>query len=248
MPRFNCGEGGDPYDPAVTEEAEKPLPSSDKLKTNVANFMRRADKIVDHPLAGKNPTFTIQVTFDPETNAITKADLDLDNLDESGWVYLAVLMRPIMFLEQDPIAFRKVANDLSFEHRELAPMLKVAKAEFESWKSEMMFGVQHLGKAKDPLPEGETALVSLATGPVGTLPEGVSKSDFTPDYELADIYLNACVWHSDNDKAQKFFDASAMIQANYAKCAEIRTLSAIRLITQLRQFILDAREHDGFDF
>ena len=44
-----------------------------------------------------------------------------------------------------------------------------------------MFGIQTLGKAANPLPEGETALVSVATGPVGTLPEGVSESDFTPD-------------------------------------------------------------------
>lgn len=76
----------------------------------------------------------------------------------------------------------------------------------------------------------------------------MSEADFTPDYELADIYLNACVWHADNDKAQEFFDSSAMIQANYAKCAEIRALSAIRLVGQLRQFILDAREHGGYDF
>jgi hypothetical protein len=97
----------------VTEDAKKPPPSSDKLKTNTANFMRRADTIVQHPLAGTNPTITIQVTFDLETESITKADLDLDNLDESSWGYLAVLMRPIMFLEQDPIAFQKIANDLS---------------------------------------------------------------------------------------------------------------------------------------
>ena len=232
----------------MTEDPTRPVPSSDKLKTNVANFMRRADTIVEHPLAGTNPTITMQVTFDPGTKAITQADLDLDNLDESSWGYLAVLMRPIMFLEQDPIAFHKIANDLSFEHRELAPMLKIAKAEFERWKTELMFGLQDLGKAANPLPEGESALVSVAVGPAGTLPAGVSESDFTPDYELADIYLNACVWHSDNDKAQKFFDSSAMIQANYAKCAEIRTLSAIRLVGQLRQFILDAREHGKYDF
>ena len=50
------------------------------------------------------------MTIDPESNAITKADLDLANLDESSWGYLAVMMRPIMFLEQDPIAFHKIAD------------------------------------------------------------------------------------------------------------------------------------------
>ncbi len=232
----------------MTEELKKPVPSSDKLKTNVANFMRRADTIVEHPLAGTNSTITIQVTFDPDTKAITKADLDLNNLDESSWGYLAVLMRPIMFVEQDAIAFHKITNDLSFEHRELASVLKIAKADFNRWKTELIFGIQHLGKAANPLPEGETAVVRIAAGPVGTLPEGMSASGFTPDYELADIYLNACVWHSHNDKAQKFFDSSAMIQANYAKCAEIRTLSAVRLVGQLRQFILDAREQGKYDF
>lgn len=132
----------------MTEEATEPMPSSDKLKTNVANFMRRADKVIEHPLASTNPTITIQVRFDPETKAITKADLDLANLDESSWAYLAHLMRPIMFLEQDPIAFHKITNDLSFEHRELAPMLKIAKAEFERWKTELMFGIQDLARQR----------------------------------------------------------------------------------------------------
>jgi hypothetical protein len=55
------------------------------------------------------------------------------------------------------------------------------------------------------------------------------------------------LWHSDTEKTAEFQAASAHGQAFYAKCAEIRTITAIRYVRDLRHFIINTREL-GFDF
>ena len=71
--------GSGPYDPSVTESPAEPRetieyspcgPSSEKLVTDVANFMERADEIVEHPLAQQAPNFDVLLHFDPATAAV----------------------------------------------------------------------------------------------------------------------------------------------------------------------------------
>ncbi|MDO3397508.1 hypothetical protein QWJ41_17410 [Nocardioides sp. SOB44] len=219
--------------------------SSDDLKTAVATFMDRADKIVAHPLAGTHSTIKIVVTQDPESGTET-AKLDRNLLPEEQWVYLATLMRSVIFLEQESISFNVLTNRIEREHEELRGRLKAGREGLKAWKKHVFVYSGLIGEAKVPLPEGKTAIQQVNFGPPGVSPSGVDLEMLSPDYEYADAYLNAQVWHSDNAKARMYQAAGEDQKQHYRKCAEIRVISAIDIVAQLRQWILDART-DGWD-
>lgn len=232
----------------MTEGPYVPQPSNEKLKTDVANFMARADEIVQHPLSTADPTFKLLFSFDPETTLLTSINIDLDAIDKSSWVYLAVLMRPIVFNEKDPISFAKLTVAIGAEHDHLRGILKQGRVEFLQWQKHMYIGQQLMGPVSEEHRGLETGtVVKLDIGEVGTVPDGVDLDQMVPDYTLAKTYLNGMLWHSDTEKAAEFQAASAHGQAFYAKCAEIRTITAIRYVRDLRQFIINTREL-GLDF
>lgn len=220
--------------------------SSDDLKTAVATFMDRADKIVAHPLAGAQSTFQIIVTKDEESGNET-VKLDRNVLPEEQWVYLATLMRSVIFLEQDPISFNVLTKLIEREHEGLRGRLKRGRDGLKAWKKHAFIYSGRIGKAAVPFPEGQTAVAQIKVGPPGASPSGIDLERLSPDYEYANAYLNAQVWHSDNDKARLYQAASPDQKEHYRKCAEIRVISAINIVAQLRQWILDARA-DGWDF
>ena len=89
--------------------------------------------------------------------------------------------------------------------------------------------------------------MSLELGDPETLPDSIDMDQMIPDYVFADIYLNGQVWHSDTDKAAEFQAASLHRQAFYAKCAEIRTVTAIKYVHDLHEFIVRTRAL-GYDY
>lgn len=54
------------------ETTEACGPSTDELKTNVANFMQRAEEIAEHPLAGAESTIKVTIGQDPESGALVR--------------------------------------------------------------------------------------------------------------------------------------------------------------------------------
>lgn len=232
----------------VNEQAPQRCgPSSSKLKTDVANFMERADEIAEHPLATHPPSFQVVMARDPESTLITAMNVDWQNLDRATWVYVAVLMRPIAFLTDDDISLVKLLDRIGEEHETLAKFADKGKALFEEWQTHMYVGQQNLGTVPEKyqgLPSGSVTRFEL--GPPDTVPDGIDIDKIVPDYQLAKIYLNGHLWHSDTKKAAEFMSASPNTQAFYAKCAEIRTLTAIEHVLGMRQFFLNAREkgHD----
>jgi hypothetical protein len=89
------------------------------------------------------------------------------------------------------------------------------------------------------LPTGTVTRLEL--GPPDRVPDDVHLDKMAPDYQLAKIYFNGMLWHSDTKKAGKFEAASAQMRAFYAKCAEIRTLTAFERVLGVRKFVHQAR-------
>jgi hypothetical protein len=237
-----------PYAPGVTKVPKKPAPSSDDLKTNVANFMTRADKVLAHPVAEQPPSFQVLFNFDPETTILTSIDIDWENIDEASWLYLAILMRPIVFNQTDPISFGVLAKAIAREHPALGQVIKQGRKEFASWRQHMYVGEQNMGPVREEhegLPSG--TVIGLELGDPDTVPDSIDLDQMVPDYVLANIFLNGQVWHSDTDKAAEFQVASRHRQAFYAKCAEIRTVTAIAHVRNLREFIVRTRSL-GYDY
>lgn len=222
-------------------------PSSQKLKTDIANLMERADELAEHQLATRQPSFNVVMTRDAESTLVTAMNLDWDNLDRSTWVYCAVLMRPIAFLSTDDISLAPLLERIGEEHPPLAGYAKRGTEMFEAWQTHMYVGQQDLGQVPDEFKGLPTGTVTrLAFGPPDTVPNEVDLAEIVTDYQLAKIYLNGKLWHSDTKKAAKFEAASPNMKAFYAKCAEIRTLTAFEHVLGVREFIKGARElgHD----
>lgn len=224
-------------------------PSSLKLVTDVANFMERADEIVTHPLAQQEPNLELLLHFDPVTAVVQHMSMDLKNLDKATWLYLAMLMRPIVFNEKDPLSFVNLTVAIGFEHESVRERLKVGRKGFAAWKKHMYIGQQALGPVAEDhkgLPSGTITMLAtqeLKDGEEGTLDQHFDLSGMVPDYVFADIYFNGMVWHSDTAKAAAYQEASPTMRAYYAKCAEIRTITAIKHVKNLRTFIFSMREH-----
>lgn len=219
-------------------------PSSPKLKTDVANFMERADELAEHPLATHPPSFQVVMTRDPETTLVTAMNVDWHNLDKGTWVYCAVLIRPMVFLTNDDISLAKLLDRIGEEHETLAKYAETGKALLEEWQTHMYVGQQNLGVVPAEykgLPTGTVTRIEL--GPPDTVPDDISIDidQMVPDYKLAKVFFNGHLWHSDTKKAAEFMAASPNMKAFYAKCAEIRALTAFEHVLGLRQFILQAR-------
>lgn len=228
----------------VTESLR--TPSSAGLQARVANFMTRADKIVAHPLAGERPTWNLMLWFSKTSGNLAKIDFDLANLDESSWAYLATLMRPVVFLQEDSTSIESVTVAIEREHPSVrGGSLKGLRRGLSAWHKQVHVALLPMGEADVPLPEGETRVDALWTGAVGTAP--VEVSDGTSDAVMANVFLNGCLWHGDADKATRYEEASPFMKNYMAKCAEMRTLDGVRFVDGLRQWILDARA-DGRDF
>lgn len=234
------------------ETAEYPPcgPSSEKLMTDVANFMERADEVVEHPLAQHDPNFDVLLHFDPATAVVSHMSMDLNNLDKATWLYLASVMRPIVFNQKDPISFANLTVAIGFEHEPLRALLKTGRTEFVAWQKRMYIGQQHLGAVPEHLrgqPPGTLAALAFQEIKDGAeaqpLPQPLDESEMVPDYVFADIYFNGKVWHSDTDKAEAYQKSSPLMRAYYAKCAEIRTITAIKYVKDLRTFISAMRTH-----
>ncbi len=90
-------------------------------------------------------------------------------------------------------------------------------------------------------------VAQVLIGPPGESPSGIPLDELSADYEYADAYLNAQVWHADADKIAAYEAASPFMRNLYAKCAEIRVVSAIEIVGSLREWIIGARD-DGWDF
>jgi hypothetical protein len=185
----------------------------------------------------------VTVTFevDEEKRELRPGSFSFDHVEKVSWQYLALRMRPIIFLEREPINFHVLRKRIGREHPDLGKMLTGAKKQFQAWEKRVYFGLQDMGPASTPLPDGETQLTGVFVGPVGTLPEGTRDEDLVSDAYYADVFFNGQMWHSDAEKIAEYQAASPNMRAHYEKCAEIRTLTAVHLIRNLRQFILDAR-------
>ncbi|HET6167791.1 MAG TPA: hypothetical protein VFE07_13255 [Marmoricola sp.] len=222
-------------------------PSSDDLKANVANFMDRADTVVSHPLAEKQSTISITVTQDPETGLLVPTDFNMNNLPEEEWLYLALKMRPIIFLDDDPISIKNLTTQIEREHVPLRGRLKDARSGLAAWRKHAFVYAVKVGEVGVPMPSGQPQVERVEIGPACASPSGVSFSELSSDYEYAQVYLNGSAWHSDTEKAKAYQDASDHMKGHYRKCAEIRVMSAAtHIIRPLRQWILDARA-DGHD-
>lgn len=202
--------------------------------------MSRAEAILTHPLARTEVQFKLLIT-ESKTGQVTKVEIEPSTMPEEALIYLATKMRPIIFLDQDPISLSKLTSTIEREHPAIRGTLKPLRSSLETWKKQIYFAMTMVDADDDKNRE------QVWVGPAGTVPEWFDPSETATDFYYANVYFNSEVWHGDTNKALEYQAATPIMQAHIVRCAEARTIGAIHHISRLYEWILQAREV-GADF
>lgn len=228
-------------------------PSTPELVRAVRLYMSQAERILAHPLAGVDATFTVKVEVDPATGASEPYDVELSNVPAESWEYLATLVRTVIFLESEPTSLKKLTGRMEREHPPLRGSLKPIRSEFERWKRQVFFGVTiSVNEVSPPTglltPQGQTRRVTgFQTGEAYALTSDAMPEGMVADWELANTYLNTRLWHADAEKYARYEDYSPTVWEVLAKAAELRTLQSVQYVRWLTKYIRHARMN-GYDF
>ncbi len=217
-----------------------PEPSSDVLKARVANFMRRANAVLAHPLTGSDPRLSMTLAPDPDTGEPTRATFSYENIPQPDLIYLATLMRPVIFLN-DPVNVLKLTSRVEAEHAAFRGKFQDLRKAFADWLRTPIVTTWTIGCAPPQLQSDEPQIMFGPDDPSRRLPDGIVLTDPMSDMVSALNYFYGQVWHSDDDKTQAFEDASDERRQFMAKCAEIRTLGAVQFIRPLHTWVREVR-------
>jgi hypothetical protein len=222
-------------------------PSSNDLKVDIANFLERAEKIANSPLAGQDPYFEVEMRRYARTRETGPVRLHAAPIPEDQWLALASWMRPIIFVERDRIHVTKLASEIGRHHALLRADTKSRSSGFMAWKDNSLVYPGDFGASTQQPLAGDAAVWKVPLVPPATPRKGPAPHGERTDYNYADTYWNGHVWHSDTDKAAEYLNADEATKVHYRKCAESRVLSAaVRIIEPMRQWILKVRE-EGHD-
>jgi len=209
--------------------------------------MQRAEQIVAHPLGAAESSFRVAMRLDHRTGDFTAVGFEEPLRPREEWQVLALDLRPIIFLENEPISFNVLTKRIEREHVRLSGQLRASRVELKAWKNYVYIAAEPIGTpVSGPAQPMLLPNRMLKMGPGGRIQSAVDISELSTDYEYADAYLNAMMWHSDNVKARAYQAARPDMKVHYAKCAELRVIAATAYVRKLRQWILDARD-DGHD-
>lgn len=223
-------------------------PSTPGLKTDVANFMERANKVIAHPLGAAESSFRLAMRLDHRTGEFYSVGFEEPPRPEAEWQTLALAVRPIIFTDTDATSFNVLTNRIEREHVRLRGQLKKARQELKAWKKYVYIAAEPIGTpASDPPRPMYPPNRMLKLGPNRQWVSSVDITEMGTDYDYANAYLNGMVWHGDSDKAAAYQSARDEMQVHYVKCAELRVISATLYVRNLRQWVLDARAA-GHDF
>lgn len=203
--------------------------------------MRRADTILDHPLAQQDPTITVSMSLDAQTGEVVHATLDHKNVPVADLVYVATLMRPIVYLRDDSISLAKLTGRIEREHPGFRGKLKPLRTGFEQWLATPIVQTWTIGEVPVEQQSNVPWTGFLPTAPNGVLPNGIPLTDMTSDLHYALVFFYGEFWHSDDDKAAEYAAADAYEKRFIAKCAEVRTLHAIPFIRSLHTWVTEVR-------
>lgn len=191
----------------------------DAAAGRVTAFLRRAERIMATPAAQRADLATIGTTMRLLASPVQgQHRIERSHLPQSELLEVAVLLRPV-FAEGDDVFIGKVTTALGL-------LTRGGPQEFKQ-------PVGELKKAWTALVKGWRWKVMVADAPTAT--------DLT-DVQIAELWFNAHVWHSDMAKAwqlRHISDDEALI------CATVWVMDRVRLVRAAQQLIVDLRRVGG---
>lgn len=202
-------------------------------------FQRRADEILMHPLvvAGDNKSGPqINITFFESR----MPRVDLKHEDESSVWHLMGLVRPVMYLKDDPVYISRILNLAMAESTELRHDAASIKGDLEKWRKAGYFSIAESHPGVLGGSNADFELKNVWVGPQGTLPPpDPALADAVPkwDYELAEIYMNGRMFHTSDAPAALLDGSPALAIEIYRKATELRSIFCAPFIRRTRELI-----------
>ncbi|MBK7820402.1 MAG: hypothetical protein IPJ61_04830 [Tessaracoccus sp.] len=127
-----------------SERRRHAVPAVLALKTNVANFLARAERVAASPLAVKDAKFSVQMQIDLRTGDVAATRFDAQVLPKDDWLTISV---------------KKLTSQVECEHVLLRGKLKPIRSGFAAWKRHPFAYAGDLG-GTPPLDRARRSLAS----------------------------------------------------------------------------------------
>jgi hypothetical protein len=178
--------------------------------------------------------------------SISGGQLIFDTRPDEEWYPLAMLIRPIMYLEGEPVQLTKVLQLIKREAPDMREAAEAIRLDVSRWRKSMYYGLQHLGDAapEDALPTGQHRIEAIHSGPAGAWPESADVDaaiPIIPDWVLADTYFNGEMFHSDGPKAETIAGSAGFTLSAYKQAAQIRTVHSTPFIRRTLELVQRGR-------
>jgi len=199
-------------------------------------FLDRAERIAAHPLGIHDPRVGVNFSLHFDENGMPRR-IDVNPADPAGWKELGNLIRPIIYLEDEPVSINGILNLVSQLDETQRPRVDALRKVLRSWRTTMYWGTQTVpgpeGIKLDLVPE-EPTIIAMHLLEVGDdrIQELLDEhpEPMVPDYSLAETYFYGELWHANADQALELAAASPFRLADYIKAAEVRTTHSVPYI------------------
>lgn len=236
------------HDANVVYIDARTVDSSPDLIQRAGHFMELAQRVEANPLCGTAPRLVhLALTLDPESDAVTGADISFAGQDPDQWELLLTRERALVFNEDDSVHITKLAAAIGREHEGLREATRALGRRYRDWKATTSFGVRRLGPSQPETSPAVGNVQSLLIGPSTELASHIDFTEITTDLELTKLYANAILWHADSEKIAVWNEMSPKLKDLARKAAESRAISAAGLVHLAAEAIRACRAA-GYDF
>lgn len=204
----------------------------------IDQFAREARKVKTHPEASKVSPALMRIELRPnKMPPLVKVPLD----DPMSWQHLAIHVRKLILLPSESLNAQNVLRTLAKMNRAAGTDVKSLLADIKKWESTPLFYLGDLdqvepGQETNP---GEVVLLSARVSREGEDPLAGMTNALTSQ-QMAEIYLNGEIFHSNPDQAKKFQTGSRNFQETCQHSAQLLVrggaFQIVRVLTLIEKY------------
>lgn len=194
-------------------------------------FIKRATKVAQHPETAKVPPTLMVAHLSSVTG---ESYIEVPEIEPISWQHLALLVRPLAFLEKEPTYLADVLNLLCKNSRADRNAASDLRKEFlkgmkEPW---IIVGTAPGQASREPAPDGKPRLISVSTYDKSPVDPMIGYEDVFTGNQLAEIYLNGQLFHANPNQVNQFNNFSTFMKSLAEACAKILVRGSAYYITR----------------
>lgn len=186
----------------------------------LAEFVREATAVSEHPETAKVPPALMRLTVAPDQlEPFVEVPLD----EVYSWQHLAISVRKLVLLPGEPLYVPNVLNTLAKTRTEAREDVSSLLRDIRRWEKTALYFTGDMGKLseKEKLPYGQTRFVSLTLGDAATdYSKGMTNK--LDSIQLADIFINGKMFHGNPEHVRTFEGGTPHFKAMCQQSAQYR--------------------------